>query len=136
MTPSFLPDPPFAATTASPQPLGFGTAAPSLPADLAAAAAAVSAAMGRLVEHPTPWKHQALQSTAASAAPAAASNADGASAAPSTCASSAAPEATQAGGFRLSLSELSASDETAAQVLFEVRPLNVASAACQPCGCC
>jgi hypothetical protein len=127
-------DPPFAATTASPQPPSFGTAASSLPADLAAAAAAVSAAMGRLVEPPTPDRHQEAQRAAASAAPATAAGPDGAAAAPSPWAGSAAPEAAQAGsGFRLSLSELSASEETAATVMFEVRQLCVASAVLADC---
>jgi hypothetical protein len=132
MAPRSSLDPPLAATASSPQPLSLGAGTPSLPADLAAAAAAVSAAMGRLVEHPTPWKHQLLQSTAASAA---AGGPGGAAASPPPWAGSADFEAVQAGGFRLSLSELSASEETAAMVMFEVRQLCVASAVLAGCAC-
>ena len=119
MAPGSTLNPPSAATSHRPQPLSFSTSASDLPADLAAAAAAVSAAMGRLVEGAAPA--QRVESRDAAASP------GGAAAAPSPWAGSAAPEAAQAGGFRLSLSELSASEEAAATGLHGVRCLILSS---------
>jgi hypothetical protein len=117
--------PPAPATSCGPQtpqqplpPPGCSTsAAGGSPAELAAAAAAVSPAMGRLLGRLTPSDAQDA-SPASAAAIVAASTSSGA--APSLWGSSMEAEVAEAGGFRLSLSELSASEEVAATALFEV----------------